>query len=108
MHEWARLGPNPRRGLGRRYYGLCSTWGVKRGERAGVEVGEILLWGKALGVEIVTHECCHAALGLARRLGVDVRDGGEGVIGGGEERFCGWVGVMVRRIYRRLYRHKVI
>ncbi len=87
-----------------RALGACSFWDCTppvKGKESN-EVGIISLWKDRVGVEVVSHECTHAALaGLSRRgcKSIETR-----TIGGDrQEELCYMVGWMVNQIYREIY-----
>ena len=94
---------------GRHCKGMCSTYTRYRvsspqRRRTTPELGEIVLAANYTGTRIVAHECTHAALGWARRRGLDVRDQGRGrYISGAEERLCGVLGDLAGQIARQLW-----
>lgn len=111
MHTYLR---STERAPGRFCKGMCSTYKLTKCPRrrpayTTPEVGEIVLAARWCGSRIISHECTHAALGWARRRGLDPRDRGEGrVIGGAEERVCGVLGDLVGQIARQLWNRGIV
>ena len=89
-------------------YGACTYYHYDRMEAPETdEVGEISLWEGALGGEIVSHECVHAALGALDRKNIKTLTTGD--IGSDHaEELCYISGYLVKQIYNKLYKLKII
>lgn len=88
---------------------LCSRWTRTRTTAAGrtrtlPEMGEILLVEHAITHEVISHECGHAAIGWAQRIGL--RPFGTDVhaqyASADEERYCYALGRMVCQVTERV------
>jgi hypothetical protein len=96
-----------RRTLGRYGLAMCSTFDVLKGKRGRWRkqpiMGEILFPVRGLRAGVIAHECTHAALGWARRIGLNpvsaaVKQGRCLVADANEERFCYALGELNRQI----------
>lgn len=99
LRGFLQHGPIPRRP--HRCVAWTSCWAAGPPD----ELGEILFAARHLTVDIVSHECTHAALGWARRVGVDpteCRHQGHRIVGD-EERFCAAQDTLVGQIAQRLW-----
>lgn len=104
------------RTLGRHGKAMCSTWTrhrVRRGRRSRItdEMGEIVIPRAWLGAGVIAHEATHAALGWARRIGLQgVLDaaGRPGRVSDPEERFCRALGEISRQIAVGLYDRRIL
>ncbi len=105
------------RSLGRYGRALCSSWQrvrlTAKGERLLPDMGEILLTTRWLGTEVLAHECTHAAVHWAQRIGLQPMSD-ETVVrrrklaSPEEERFCTGLGRMVRQLVSGLYARKLV
>ena len=66
MYEYVQNGPNPQKGLGRQYVGLCRMFGDSDKINGNGHVGEILYVFGHLGTGTITHECCHAMFAVVK------------------------------------------
>lgn len=94
------------------FQGLCTTYEVIKGDGKGgwrllPECGQVNLWKGRLGSAVVTHEFTHAALGWARRVGLEpdnlLGHNGSADVHPEEERFCHALCEMVRQFIDRAY-----
>lgn len=93
----------PSRTLGRRGVAMCSSFAVLRlsGNRMRRTpcCGEIVFPLRRLRAGVIAHECAHAALGWARRIGLLVHTEITGrMVSPEEERFCSALGELNRQV----------
>jgi hypothetical protein len=112
-------GRDVRGSLGRYGIALCTTWTREsyRGSRRRMclDMGEITLAHPHLGTEVVAHECTHAAIQWAQRVGLQplaekvstTRAPGR-MASADEERFCYGLGQMAAQIARQLWKRELI
>jgi hypothetical protein len=103
----------PQRRLGRRGLAMCSTYTMQR-RRAGrwrtlPVMGEIVFPRRGLRAGVIAHECTHAALGWAARIGFTPIDTPATRrrhlwVSADEERFCYGVGEMNRQIAVQIWK----
>lgn len=110
IRRYLRRSAYPDRRLGRHGVALCSNYEIRRLSSRGrfkplPVCGEILFPRRRLRAGVIAHECAHAALGWARRIGLNVvqepkarpRRGGT-CVSDAEERFCYALGELNRQV----------
>ncbi len=100
MNDWS-LGPAQ---------ALCATYRRQREQggrwRTTPEMGTIALHVGFMGVGCISHECTHAALGWAQRVGLDptiLSVPTSRLVSREEERFCVGLGELVRQVSCSLF-----
>jgi hypothetical protein len=110
MLTYARRRENPSR-PGRFCKAMVSTWTrltfVSGRERTQPELGEMLFAKRWLGSEVLSHESTHAALGWARRAGVNP-GANDLPRRGDEERFCYALGQTIRQLVNGLHAKRLL
>ncbi len=89
--------------------GFCSTYQLFRGDKLSPQIGEINITRQA-GIEILSHEIVHAALGWARRKRLKLdRETAGGLMSrySPEELFCYAYSDMLTQAVRELNRRKI-
>jgi hypothetical protein len=87
---------------------LCTRWTRDRRLANGrtrllPDLGEILLTRGAIDAEVISHECTHAAIGWAQRVGLSpFREPHPACASPDEERFCYGVGRLTAQIVTTL------
>lgn len=101
---YLRHSPIPRT-LGRSGLAMCSTFTAMvvspTGRRTLPKCGEIVFPVRALRAGVIAHECTHAALGWARRIGLQFTAETvtrRGWVSPAEERFCYALGELNRQV----------
>lgn len=75
--------------------------------------GQILFARRHLTSRIISHECCHAAFGYARRRKVLFSDepnqrASSRIVSGGEERYCTIQGELTRQVVAKCYQFRFL
>lgn len=89
---------------------ICSTHTRQRASKDGQwrtlpEIGEINCFRGGIGTLVLAHECGHAALGWAHRVGLDPMTESRGpMVSAENERFAGVVGELIRQFTDHGYR----
>lgn len=93
------------------FEGITSTWehlrvGPDGAETRLDEMGQILLHQAAVGAGVVAHECTHAALAWARRVGLSIAPSLDGPQDAPEadERLCWVLGWLVSQFWTEYFR----
>lgn len=83
-------------------HGSCTYWTYPKARPPRTDnIGAICLWKGDLGIEMISHECVHAALGALHRKGVGNLETGD-IGGDNAEELCYIAGYLVKQIYEKL------